>query len=87
MISNPIAFGLHVLPLILADLEGQIWHRQSGHSGAGTCCVSDAGQRRPRSRARDPSPLAAFRLDTFCLDLQTDNCTHTVLEFEPDYRD
>ena len=44
------------------DFEGQIWHRQSGHSGAGTCCVSDAGQRRSRSRARDPSPLAAFRL-------------------------
>ena len=24
--------------------------------------------------------------DLFCLHLQTENCTHTVLEFEPDYR-
>ena len=30
--------------------------------------------------------LALLTADLFCLHLQTENCTHTVLEFDPDYR-
>ena len=30
--------------------------------------------------------LALLTADLFCLHLQTENCTHTVLEFDPYYR-
>eukprot|EP01043_Picozoa_sp_COSAG02_P043365 COSAG02_NODE_3770_length_6258_cov_2588.033447_2_plen_180_part_00 len=45
------------------DFEGQIWHRQSGHSGTGTCCVFACGRvvvgyENPR---QDNSPPATFQ--------------------------
>ena len=48
------------------DFEGQIGHRQPGHSGTETCCVSAPGRRRV-TKCQDTSSASAttFRAATF----------------------
>eukprot|EP01043_Picozoa_sp_COSAG02_P034999 COSAG02_NODE_2480_length_8727_cov_7.654381_3_plen_163_part_00 len=48
------------------DFEGQIWHRQSGHSGTGTCCTTLPRRPPPVGVDRkDASSPTTFRLATF----------------------